>query len=91
MYFVTIKQPGYILFSMTPSERAAVGLTDGQMVHLLVRASPAEPWRILREWSVNDYSHTDLMVALHGVAEPTDPRQLLEFLPPHLREPGPPR
>jgi hypothetical protein len=90
MYFVTTSRPGYILFCMTPSERAAVGLTDKQIVHLLVRASPGEQWRVLHEWSAEDYSHTDFMVALRDVKEPTDPRQLLEFLPTHLREPGPP-
>ena len=36
MYFVTIKQPGYALFSTTPSERAAIGLTEDQKrVHVL--------------------------------------------------------
>jgi len=85
MYFVTISRPGYILFCMTPSERAAVGLTDNRIVHLLVRASPTEPWRVLHEWSAEDCSHTDFMVALRDVSEPADPQQLLGFLPPHLR------
>ena len=36
MYFVTMKQPGYALFATTPSERAAIGLTDDQQhVHVL--------------------------------------------------------
>jgi hypothetical protein len=85
MYFVTTSRAGYVLFCMTPSERAAVGLTHGQMVHLLVRALPAEPWRVLHEWSAKDYSHTDFMVALRDVSEPADPQQLLGFLPAALR------
>ena len=86
MYFVTTSRAGYILFCMTPSERAAVGLTDGQMVHLLVRASPPEQWHVVHEWSARDYSHTDFMVALRDVSEPVDPQQLLGFLPAHLRD-----
>lgn len=85
MYFVTTSRSGYVLFCMTPSERAAVGLTDDQIVRLLVRASPAEQWRVLHEWSAKDYSHTDFMVALRDVSEPADPQQLLGFLPAHLR------
>ena len=38
MYFVTTKRPGYALFCMTPSERAAIAVTDDQRrVHLLER------------------------------------------------------
>ncbi len=85
MYFVTTSRPGYVLFCMTPSERAAVGLTDDQIVHLLVRASADGQWRVLHQWSTKDYSHTDFMVALRDVSEPVDPQQLLEFLPARLR------
>jgi hypothetical protein len=85
MYFVTTSRPGYVLFCMTPSERAALGLTDDQIVHLLVRASGDEQWRVLHQWSTKDYSHTDFMVALRDVSEPVDPQQLLEFLPARLR------
>ncbi len=85
MYFVTTNRPGYVLFCMTPSERGAVGLTDKQIVHLLVRSSPAEQWRVAHEWSAQDYSHTDFLAALHHVAEPGDPQELLQFLPAHLR------
>jgi hypothetical protein len=85
MYFVTTKHAGYVLFCLTPSERAAVGLTDKQIVHLLVRDAACGEWRILREWNVADYSHTDFMAALHQREEPADPRQLLEVLPKHLQ------
>ena len=85
MYFVTTNRPGYVLFCMTPSERGAVGLTDKQTVHLLVRGSPAEPWRVTHKWSTKDYSHTDFLAALHHVAEPADPQELLQFLPAQLR------
>ncbi|MFN8627971.1 MAG: hypothetical protein U0587_18610 [Candidatus Binatia bacterium] len=85
MYFVTSKRPEYILFCTTPSERAAVGLTDKQVVHLLVRPTRGEAWRVLREWTVEAYSHTDFMAQLREVSEPADPRQLVDFLPTHLR------
>jgi hypothetical protein len=83
MYFVTTNRPGYILFSMTPSERAAVGLTEKQVIHLLTREGGA--WKILREWNASEYSHTDFMVALHDAPEPSDPRQMLDLLPARLR------
>ena len=85
MYFVTTNRPGYILFSMTPSERAAVGLTDKQTVHVLVRAAPAGSWAVVAEWSVNEFSHTELMAALHRAQEPAQPLGLLDFVPQRLR------
>jgi hypothetical protein len=84
MYFVTTKQAGYVLFSMTPSERAAVGVTETQRVHLLFR-QPDGGWAVRREWDVAQFSHTQLMTALHHRDEPSDPEQLLDLLPPHLR------
>lgn len=69
MYFVTIKQPGYALFSTTPSERAAIGLTDDQRrVHLCERRGDA--WVVVRDWPIEEHSHTDLMIRLGGIAEP---------------------
>jgi len=85
MYFVTTKRDGYVLFCTTPSERAAVGLTEKQVVHLLVRDSTTADWGVLRQWSAGDYSHTDFMAALHHVDEPADPQRLLDFLPRTLR------
>ena len=85
MYFVTTKREGYVLFCTTPSERAAIGLTDKQIVHLLVRQSAADDWAVLHQWNGADYSHTDFMVGLHHAAEPSDPARLLDFLPAHLR------
>ena len=85
MYFVTTKRSGYILFCTTPSERAALGLTEQQIVHLLVRESTGGDWTTVREWSASDYSHTDFLAALHHVDEPSDPRGLLKFLPERLR------
>jgi hypothetical protein len=64
---------------------AANVLCESEIVRLLVRASPAEQWRVLHEWSAKDYSHTDFMVALRDVSEPPDPQQLLGFLPASLR------
>ena len=86
MYFVTIKREGYILFCTTPSERAAVGLTDTQVVHLLVRASIGDAWRVVAQWEASSYSHTDFMVGLHHVDEPGDPEGLLAFVPASVRQ-----
>jgi hypothetical protein len=85
MYFVTTKRAEYVLFCTTPSERAAVGLTQQHVVHLLVRSSSGEEWRVLREWSGEAYSHTDFMAHLRDVSEPADPQHLVAFLPAHLR------
>ena len=84
MYFVTTKRAGYILFCTTPSERAAVGLTEAQDVHFLVRESGGD-WVVVREWKASDYSHTDFLASLHEQEEPADPRKLLDFLPADLR------
>jgi len=51
VYFVTSKRPGYALFSMTPSERAAIAVTDDQKrVHLLELVG--RDWRVHRKWPV---------------------------------------
>jgi hypothetical protein len=84
MYFVTTKHPAYVLFAMTPSERAAIGLTEKQMVHLLVRAAD-ETWTVRHEWSAQQFSHTDFMLAVRDRDEPADPERLLDLLPPALR------
>lgn len=80
MYFVTMKRAGYALFSTTPSERVAVGLTEDQKrLHLLLREG--EDWATVREWPVEEYSQTDLMLALGKVDEPADPKRVLDLLP----------
>ena len=84
MYFVTTKREGYVLFCTTPSERAAIGVTEKQDVHLLLREA-GDAWRVLREWNGNTYSHTDFMVAVHRIDEPADPHELLRYLPEPLR------
>ena len=69
MYFVTVKRPGYVLFCLTPSERAAIGLTDDQRrVHVLERRGTE--WTVHREWPIAEHSHTDLMQRLATVDEP---------------------
>ncbi len=85
MYFVTTKREGYVLFCTTPSERAAVGLTEHQIVHLFVR-NTAGHWEIAHEWSAKEYSATDFLAALHHVDEPEDPERLIDFLPADLRQ-----
>jgi len=79
MYFVTSKKAGYVLFCMTPSGRAAVGLTEGQKVHLFERARGGD-WTVLREWNASERSHTDILIALGDHAEPDDPKRLLDLL-----------
>ena len=85
MYFVTTKHPDYVLFCMTPSERAAVGLTEKNVVHLLARQSGNTGWKVLREWPGASFSHTDFMASLAQVQEPNDADELTRFLPPALR------
>ena len=69
MYFVTSKRAGYALFCMTPSEHAAIGVTEDQKrVHLLERAGA--DWRVHRDWPVEQHSHTELMTRLAHVEEP---------------------
>ena len=80
MHFITMKRAGYVLFSTTPSERVAVGLRDGQkQVDLLFKEG--SDWNVVRNWPVEEYSHTDLMLALGKVDEPADPRDVLKLLP----------
>lgn len=83
MYLVNIKRPGYILFSTTPSERAAIALTEKQEVHFLLRDSIASEWKLVARWNAADTSHTDFMVGLHHVDESADPAQLLDRIPAH--------
>ena len=69
MYFVTSKLPGYSLFCMTPSERAAFAVTDDQKrVHLLAR--DGKEWHVRHDWAVEEHSHTEILVRLGGVDEP---------------------
>ncbi|HJQ84140.1 MAG TPA: hypothetical protein VKA21_08695 [Candidatus Binatia bacterium] len=78
MYFVTSKRPGYALFALTPSERAAIALTDDQKRVQLLERQGAE-WRVHREWPVEAQSHTDLMRRLALVDEPATVDELLRI------------
>jgi len=86
MYFVTVGKKGYVLFCKTPSEKAAIGLTEQQIVHLLRRGSGNDDWNVMAEWSAADFSHTDFMSAMHHRDEPDDPTGLLDVLPEKLRK-----
>ncbi len=77
MYFVTIKQPGYCLFATTPSERFAVGLRDDQY-HLHLLAREGSTWRIVRELTVEEHSHTDVMLRLGAGPEPDTVEALVQ-------------
>jgi hypothetical protein len=69
VYFVTSKRAGYALFCMTPSEGAAIAVTDDQRhVHVLAREGGG--WQIRHQWRVEEHSHTDLMTRLAPHAEP---------------------
>ena len=83
MYFVTTKREGYVLFAMTPSERAAVGLTDKQEVHLLTR-SDNHNWSVIAKWQATDFSHTDFMSAWRNRDEPAAVQALLDVLPANI-------
>jgi len=81
MYFITLKRAGYELFSTTPSGRVAIGLTEKpQRVHVLLL--DRGEWSVVRDWAVEEHSHTDLMLALGRVDEPSDPAGVLGLLPP---------
>jgi len=85
MYFITTNKPGYVLFCTTPSERGALGLTDKQVVHFLVRTDAAAEWTVAHQWNAADYSHTDFLALLHHRDEPHDPAELLKLLPESVR------
>lgn len=80
MHFVTSKRAGFVLFCMTPSGRAAIGLAEDRRVHLFERR-PDGTWQTLREWDGDTLSHTDLMLALGEHDEPAAPAGLLELVP----------
>jgi hypothetical protein len=76
VYFVTTKRAGYSLFCMTPSERAAIALTEDQKrVHVLERT--ADSWTIRHEWPVEEHSHTELMTRLATCEEPASVAELV--------------
>ncbi len=86
MYFVTVGKKPWIMFCKTPSERAAIALTEKQMVQLLKRGQEMDDWQVLAEWSAEEFSHTDFMSAMHQRNEPEDPKELLRVLPAALRQ-----
>ncbi len=78
MYFVTTKRAGYCLFCMTPSERAAIAVTDDQKrVHVLERAG--KDWEVCRDWPMEEHSHTELMSRLALVEEPPTVAELVRL------------
>lgn len=80
MTFVTRKREGYCLFTTTPSGRAAVGLTNDQnRVDLFILREAG--WETVRSWPVDQVSHTDVLLRLGSIDEPSDPLELLPHLP----------
>ena len=78
MYFVTTKRAGYALFCTTPSERAAIAVTDNQQrVHLLART--ATGWDVRYDWPVGNHSHTELLTRLGPLEEPETIEELVRL------------
>jgi hypothetical protein len=78
VYLVTTKRAGYALFCMTPSERAAIAVTEDQTrVHLLEREGAA--WRVRHDWPVEEHSHTELMSRLAVQDEPATVDELVRL------------
>ena len=84
MHFITLKRSGYVLFSTTPSGRLAVGLTERPKRLARPAAARASDWSVVREWPVEEYSHTELMLALGKVDEPARSRRVLSCFPRRL-------
>ena len=64
-------------------KRFAVGLTEGQQVHLLERAG--KEWKTVREWPASTFSHTALMTSLRHRQEPGSVTDWIALLPQALR------
>jgi len=78
VYFVTTKRAGYALFCTTPSERAAIAVTENQQrVHLLART--AAGWEVRHDWPVGEHSHTELMTRLGPFEEPETIEELVRL------------
>jgi hypothetical protein len=78
MYFVTSKRAGYALFCMTPSERAAIGVTEDQRRVQVLGRDGAE-WQVRKDWPVEEHSHTELMTRLALVDEPATVEELVRL------------
>jgi hypothetical protein len=78
VYFVTTKRPGYALFCMTPSERAAIAVTEDQK-HVQILARTGTAWNVHREWPVEEHSHTELMTRLALLDEPASVDELVRL------------
>lgn len=86
MYFVMVRQPGYVLFAMTPNELGAVALAEDQKtVRLLERPAIGAAWEPFAAWSVDELTHSDFMAAMQHRDEIVEPRRLAEVLPADLR------
>ena len=78
MYFVTTKRAGYALFCMTPSEHAAIGVTEDQR-RVQVLGRTGGEWKVQQDWPVEDHSHTELMTRLALVDEPATLEELVRL------------
>ncbi len=78
MYFVTMKRPGYCLFSVSPSERFGIGLLDDQQRLQLLEREGAE-WIVRDERPVAEVSHTDAMLRLGRVPEPASAAEFVRI------------
>jgi len=88
MFFVPVMWPGYEMACLTPSGRAAIGVTHEKLGRLLGRAG--SEWRTLYEWPVEHLSHTAVLTHLGEHAEPDTPEGLVSLVT-ALHESRPPR
>jgi hypothetical protein len=75
MFFVPVMWTGYEVACLTPSGRAAIGVTDEKVGRLL--AHTGGDWRILYEWPVARLSHTEVLTHLGDRPEPPTPQDIL--------------
>jgi hypothetical protein len=78
MFFVPVMWAGYEVACMTPSGRAAIGVTHDKIGRLFGRAGTE--WRILCEWPTARLSHTDVMTYLGEQPEPDAPEGIVTLI-----------
>ncbi len=78
MFFVPVMWAGYEVACMTPSGRAAIGVTHDKIGRLFAR--DGTEWRVLHEWPVERLSHTEIMTHLGEHTEPSAPEDLVTVI-----------
>lgn len=78
MFFVPVMWAGYDVACLTPSGRAAIGVTHEKVGRLFARAGTE--WRILHEWPVDRLSYTEIMTYLGEHPEPETPEGIVTLV-----------